>query len=185
VRTSLYNGYPFTCYLEKFPDYQRKFIAIEGQCRTAPNLFGEETIIIPIPRSLLWNFKNTIKLILTKSKIIISCNLFWYIIWHSIDHVLFINIYTTRQHTFASYSNRIRQDSSDLFVPYRLVMKCNVNATCSRQLAFWVYSIRHALSQLAVLETNRNEREKQNLPMKHEKREARYNPCASAMWKRK
>jgi len=54
--------FPLAHYLEKFPDYRRKFIALEGQRRIAPNLFGEETTIIPvglfpIPRSLSRNFK--------------------------------------------------------------------------------------------------------------------------------
>jgi len=52
---------------------------------------------------------------------------------------------------------------------------------CSRQLAAIRYVTRNAPSQFAALETNRNEREKQNLPMGYGKRGAECNPCASAV----
>lgn len=51
-------------------------------------------------------------------------------------------------YTFTSYSNRIRE-GSDLFMPYKPVMKCNVNVP-SVQLAGWVHTIRHAECALAV-----------------------------------
>lgn len=55
-------------------------------------------------------------------------------------------------------------------------MKCNVNAASvqptARGLSVFDTS-RGMLLQFAALETNRNEREKQNLPTGHEKRERR------------
>lgn len=63
---TLHNSYPFARYLEKFPDYRRKFISDreESNVEPSPNLFGRGTtitlvglLLIYIPRSLLRSFK--------------------------------------------------------------------------------------------------------------------------------
>lgn len=59
--------------------------------------------------------------------------------------------------------------------------KCTIRAVDSSRAECIRYVTRNALLQFAALETNRNEREKQNLPIGHGKRGAGCNPCASAV----
>lgn len=59
--------------------------------------------------------------------------------------------------------------------------KCTIRTADSSRAECIRYVTRNALSQFAALETNRNEREKQNLPTGHGKRGAGCNPCTSAV----